>query len=67
MPSHRPSRDRGVFTLAWISVGTTDYWLGHLDTIFGGVGNVQEVLSNSVGERVEGSTVHLVVVRLGWR
>ncbi len=54
----------GVFTLAWISVGTTDYWLGHLDTIFGGVGNVQEVLSNSVGERVEGSTIHLVVVRL---
>lgn len=54
----------GVVTLAWISVGTTDYWIGHLDIIFGGVGDVHSVVTNSVGERVEGSAGHLMVVRL---
>jgi hypothetical protein len=54
----------GVVTLAWISVGTTPYWVGHLDKIFGDVGNVHSVVSNSVGERVEGSAGHLMVVKL---
>lgn len=53
----------GVATLVWISVGTTDYWVGHMDTIFGGIGDVRSVVSGSVGERVGGSTGHLAVVR----
>jgi len=54
----------GVLTLLWISVGTTDYWVGHLATIFGGIGDVQAVVSNSVGERVGGSPGHLAVVKV---
>jgi hypothetical protein len=54
----------GVVALGWLSVGTTAYWVGHLDTIFGGVGNVQEVVANSVGERIGGSAGHLAVVKI---
>ncbi|WP_446219650.1 hypothetical protein [Micromonospora sp. IBHARD004] len=53
-----------VMVLGWISVGTTAYWVGHLHTLFGGFGNVQEVVSNSVGERIGGSPAHLAVVKL---
>lgn len=54
----------GVLTLGWISVGATPYWLGHLGTIFGGIGNVDAVVSNSVGERIAGSGPHLTLVHL---
>jgi hypothetical protein len=54
----------GVLTLGWISVGATPYWIGHLGTIFGGVGDVNAVVGNSVGERIGGSAVHLALVNL---
>jgi hypothetical protein len=54
----------GVLTLGWISVGTTPYWIGHLQVIFGGLGHVGAVVDNSVGQRVLGSPVHLALVKL---
>ena len=58
----------GVLALGWISIGAEPYWVGHLGTIFGGVGNVGEVVDRSVVQRVAGSDVHraLVVLRLGF-
>lgn len=53
----------GLATIVWISIGTTDYWVGHLHIIFGGLGDVRSVVSGSVGDRVEGSPGHLLVVR----
>jgi hypothetical protein len=53
----------GLATVVWISVGTTDYWVGHLHILFGGLGDVSSVVSGSVGDRVEGSSGHLLVVR----
>jgi hypothetical protein len=54
----------GILTLGWISVGATPYWVGHLHTIFGGVGDVDAVVNNSVGERIAGSAAHLTLVNL---
>jgi phosphate starvation-inducible membrane PsiE len=58
----------GILTLGWISVGATPYWVGHLDVIFGGIGDIRAVFSNSVGERIGGSPAHhaLVNLRLGY-
>lgn len=54
----------GMVTLVWISIGTTDYWVGHLHILFGGLGDVRSVVSGSVGDRVDGSAGHLMVVRV---
>ena len=54
----------GLATIVWISIGTTDYWVGHLHILFGGLGDVRSVVSGSVGDRVEGSPGHLLVVRV---
>jgi len=53
-----------VLTLGWISLGAKPYWVGHLDTIFGGVGDVDAVVNNSLGERIVGSAAHLTLVNL---
>jgi hypothetical protein len=53
-----------VLTLGWISVAATPYWTGHLDTMFGGLGNVNAVVDNAVGERIRGSSAHLELIRV---
>ncbi|MEO5842928.1 MAG: hypothetical protein ABIQ73_11635 [Acidimicrobiales bacterium] len=52
-----------VMLLAWISWGALPYWRGHLDDIFGGVGNVQSSVGDNVGTRLQGSSGRLWVVR----
>ena len=54
----------GVLTLGWISIGATPYWIGHLDVIFGGLGDVRNVVGTSVAGKVEGSPGHLAVISL---
>lgn len=54
----------GILTLGWISVGATAYWAGHLDVMFGGLGDITRVLASSVGSRVTGAPAHLRVVRI---
>lgn len=53
-----------VLTLGWISVAATPYWTGHLSTMFGGLGNVNAVVDNAVGERIRGSSAHLEIIRV---
>jgi hypothetical protein len=52
-----------VLTLGWISVAATPYWIGHLDVMFGGLGNVNAVVDNAVGERIRGSSAHLDLIQ----
>lgn len=54
-----------VFT--WISYGAVGFWSGHLDQIFGGAGEVNEVVSQNVSERaaaVKDNHVYVIYLRL---
>lgn len=53
-----------LFTLGWISIAAKAFWLGHLDTIFGGVGEVDNVVGAGVGARIGGSVVREQIVNL---
>ncbi len=53
-----------VFTLGWLSLGASNYWVGHLSTIFGGVGQFSNKLSSNVTSRVTGVSTHILVVEL---
>jgi len=48
--------------VGWLSLGATDYWIGHLANIFGSVGQLHSTLSANVTSRVVGSAVHRHVV-----
>ena len=52
----------GVSLLAWVSFGATAYWSGHLDDIFGGLGEVTGNVSRGGSERLGGSPEHVFVV-----
>lgn len=47
-----------VIVIGWVSYGTVAYWSGHINTIFGGVGNLGGTFSSSVSDRVIGTSVH---------
>lgn len=53
-----------MITFAWLCYGAEDYWIGHLDTIFGSAGQVTSVVNSGVGSRLRGSSVHQTVVNL---
>lgn len=38
--------------LAWFSYGATDYWVGHIDDLFGDVGQVQNAVGGGVAARL---------------
>lgn len=47
-----------LFVVGWLSLGATDYWIGHLSYIFSGFGQIGSTLSQNVTSRVSGSSVH---------
>lgn len=47
-----------LFVVGWLSLGASDYWIGHLDYIFSGFGQIGSTLSQNVTDRVAGSSVH---------
>lgn len=47
-----------LMTLTWVFYGATDYWSGHLNEMFGGVGSLGSSLNSGVGGRIVGSTAH---------
>ncbi len=47
-----------VIVIGWVSYGTVAYWSGHINTIFGEVGNLGGTFSSSVSGRVIGTSVH---------
>ena len=53
-----------VFALGWLSLGASNYWVGHLSTIFGSVGQFSNKLSSNVTSRVTGVSTHVLVVEL---
>jgi hypothetical protein len=53
-----------VMVLAWLSFAATDFWVGHLRDVTGGVGDVGGNVTSNVGQRITGSAEHLVVLRL---
>jgi hypothetical protein len=53
-----------VFSVAWLSLGASDFWIGHLSAIFGSVGQVGSTLGTNVASRVVGSASHRFIVSL---
>lgn len=47
-----------LFVVGWLSLGATDYWIGHLNYIFSGFGQIGSTLSSNVTGRVSGSGAH---------
>ncbi|SDY92630.1 hypothetical protein SAMN05444365_104173 [Micromonospora pattaloongensis] len=52
----------GVMVVGHLSYFTVPYWSGHLDEIFGSLGNVLGVLNSGAVERVQGDATHQIVV-----
>lgn len=54
--------------LAWFSYGATDFWSGHLSTVFGDLGKLTSNLNSAVGSRVVGDPTYRAMqnVRVGW-
>lgn len=53
-----------VAILGYLSYAAKGFWSGHLDEIFGGLGNVGGSVDSGVSERVTGSQAHLFIVQL---
>jgi hypothetical protein len=53
-----------LFAVGWLSLGASNFWMGHLSTIFGGIGQVGSSIGANVTSRVVGSASHLFVVHL---
>jgi hypothetical protein len=51
-----------VFAVGWLSLGASDFWIGHLSVIFGGVGQVGSTIGSNVTSRVVGSASHRFIV-----
>ena len=51
-----------IFSVGWLSLGASDFWIGHLSVIFGGVGQLTNNIGSGIGSRVVGSTSHLFIV-----
>lgn len=53
-----------LLAVGWLSLGASNYWVGHLSDIFGSIGHAGSTFGSNVGSRVTGSWSHLWVVRL---
>ncbi len=53
-----------ALALGWLSLGASNYWVGHLNVIFGSVGQVSSTLTSNVTSRVSGAPTHLLVVEI---
>jgi hypothetical protein len=54
--------------LGWFSYGATDFWAGHLATVFGDIGRLGANLQSGVASRVAGNPTYQLMqdFRLGW-
>jgi hypothetical protein len=53
-----------VLAVGWLSLGASNYWIGHLSQIFGSFGHAGSTFGSNVSNRLTGSQSHLMVVRL---
>ena len=51
-----------LFAVGWLSLGASNYWIGHLNVIFGGVGQLSGTVGANVTSRVVGSATHKFIV-----
>jgi hypothetical protein len=60
----RPELIVVVFLCAvgWLSLGASNYWIGHLNVIFGGIGQLSGTVGANVTSRVVGSAIHKFIV-----
>lgn len=48
----------GLVFAAWFSYGAADYWIGHLNSIFGDVGQVGNSVNRGVSQRLSGDPAY---------
>ncbi|MCL8026150.1 hypothetical protein [Nocardioides bruguierae] len=53
-----------AFTVLWTVFGASDFWMGHLDQIFGTVGQVDGNVTAGVADRVVGTDGHVRMLAL---
>jgi hypothetical protein len=53
-----------LFAFVWLSLGATNYWIGHLNDIFGSVGQLGSNLGSNVSNRITGNASHLLIVKV---
>jgi len=53
-----------VFAAGWLSLGASNYWVGHLNDIFGSIGQFSNKLQDNVTNRVVGGQTHVFIVEL---
>jgi hypothetical protein len=51
-----------LLAVGWLSLGASNYWLGHLSDIFGSFGQLFGTFGQNVSSRVTGSASHRMVV-----
>jgi len=53
-----------LLAFAWLSLGASNFWVGHLSTIFGSVGQIGTTVGANVTSRIVGAASHQFVVNL---
>lgn len=53
-----------LLTVGWLSLGASNFWIGHLSTIFGSVGQISNSIGSNVTSRFVGNASHRLVVDL---
>jgi hypothetical protein len=51
-----------LLAIGWLSLGASNFWLGHLSAIFGGFGQLFGIFGQNVSSRVTGSASHRHIV-----
>ena len=53
-----------LFTVGWLSLGASNFWIGHLSLIFGSFGHLSSAVGSNVANRVTGNASHVFVTQL---
>jgi hypothetical protein len=53
-----------VLIFGWLSLGASNYWAGHLNVIFGSIGDFASKFSSNVSSRVTGGVAHRFIAEL---
>lgn len=51
-----------VLAVGWLSLGASDYWVGHLRAIFGSFFQVSNTIGSNVTSRLAGGQTHVLIV-----
>jgi hypothetical protein len=53
-----------ILAVGWLSLGASNYWVGHLNNIFGSAGQISTTIGSNVVNRVAGGSAHLFIVKV---